>query len=114
MPIEAVAAVIECKSKCVTWQETYDEEGNLIEGGMAAWCSSIERLRTSRDSITRMAAGTVIFGTTYNGNQVYETSTQTSTRPIRIFCGYQTYMSPEIKTKMEEFFTGMVYDVGSL
>lgn len=78
VPIEAVAAVIECKSK------------KLDSGSLEKWCESIEGLRTSRRSIARMATGMVIDGNMYTVNRCSDTSTQTSTRPIRIFCGYDS------------------------
>lgn len=92
IPIEAVAAVIECKSSSVTWsagKKTKVEAGDS-KGGLDDWLASINQLRTSRESIVRMAAGAVIEGITYTKHSDIIDSTQTSTRPIRIFCGYQT------------------------
>lgn len=79
IPIEAVAAVVECKSS---------DASNIGQ-----WCEKIKKLRTSQQSIVRMAAGIVIDGAMENRNQnpnSLHQSTQTSTRPIRIFCGYAT------------------------
>lgn len=79
VPIEAVAAVIECKSTSVT------------DNTMKEWCKSIEALRTSRESIVRLATGTLMDGKTYVAKRAPSAeSTQTSTRPIRIFCGYNS------------------------
>lgn len=102
VPIEAVAAVIECKSTRVFSRETDDDK--YKEEGLAVWCSSIRILRTSRESIARMATGTVIKGKADRGGEPFLTSTQTSTRPIRIFCGYKTKMSPRVKETIEDFF----------
>lgn len=108
VPIEAVAAVVECKSTSIKFQEENTETGK-VEAGMTAWCNSIEQLRTSRESIARMATGTVVNGNTYTANTPLEgipSSTQTSTRPIRIFCGYNTKLSDESEKskKIFEFF----------
>lgn len=108
VPIEAVAAVVECKSTSIKFQEENTETGK-VEAGMTAWCNSIEQLRTSRESIARMATGTVVNGNTYTANTPLEgipSSTQTSTRPIRIFCGYNTKLSDESEKskKICEFF----------
>lgn len=111
VPIEAVAAVVECKSTSIKFQEENTETGK-VEAGMTAWCNSIEQLRTSRESIARMATGTVVNGNTYSEKKPLEenssstqtciqTSTQTSTRPIRIFCGYNTELSDESKKRKE-------------
>lgn len=106
VPIEAVAAVIECKSTSLTFQEE-DQKSGKKESGMTAWCNSIEKLRTSRESITRMASGTIVEGKTYGPNSnALVTSTQTSTRPIRIFCGCKTELGEdsEKKKKIHDFF----------
>lgn len=108
VPIEAVAAVVECKSTSIKFQEENTETGK-VESGMTAWCNSIEQLRTSRESIARMATGTVVNGNTYTANTPLEgisSSTQTSTRPIRIFCGYNTELpdKSEKRKKICEFF----------
>ncbi len=89
IPIEAVAAVIECKSSSVTLSKEDDSKG----GGLDAWCQSITGLQTANNGIARMAASMIINGT-QNGSG--RPSTQTATRPIRIFCGYQT------KTHLDE------------
>ena len=64
IPIEAVAAVVECKSK------------NVGEKKIKIWQKRIEELRTRGKSIARMA------------NQIVDSTvaTQKSTRPIRILC----------------------------
>lgn len=67
IPIEAVVAVIECKSKSMKLEKLKD------------WAESIERLQTSNKSVVRMAHK-VICG---SQNPVI---TQTATRPLRILC----------------------------
>jgi len=64
IPIEAVAAVVECKSK------------NVGEKKIKIWQKRIDELRTRGKSIARMA------------NQIVDSTvaTQKSTRPIRILC----------------------------
>ena len=64
IPIEAVATVVECKSKSVEEEQ------------IKTWQNRIEELRTAGESIARMA------------NQIVDSTvaTQKSTRPIRILC----------------------------
>ena len=64
IPIEAVATVVECKSKSVEEEQ------------IKTWQKRIEELRTRGKSIARMA------------NQIVDSTvaTQKSTRPIRILC----------------------------
>lgn len=64
IPIEAVAAVVECKSR------------NLVENGLKTWCESIVSLKTADESIARLA----------NMIAIGPVPTQGSTRPIRILC----------------------------
>ena len=64
LPIEAVAAVIECKSSSM------DKEI------LRAWISSIKALRTSNKSYIRMI-GKIVCG------EIEPTITQTATRPLR-------------------------------
>lgn len=94
IPIEAVAAVVECKSSYINNE------------GLDEWCKSIEKLRTSRESIVRMATGTVIGGNAYGikRGEPNKLSTQTSTRPIRIFCGYQSEIGKYYNETMKRFF----------
>lgn len=104
VPIEAIAAVVECKSTKIQFSEE-DAEGNEIEAGLAVWCDSIERLRTSTESVVRMATGTIIEGKNYSfNNQPSTKSTQTSTRPIRIFCGYETHIAKKNVPYIEKRF----------
>lgn len=99
VPIEAVAAVVECKSETAVIDK---------------WSDSIDNLKTSQNSIVRMATGIMV-----NGKQISSSkdlkptktsaptqtsapiSTQTSTRPIKIFCGYNTEL--KIEKIMEKF-----------
>ncbi|ADY55580.1 hypothetical protein Sgly_1266 [Syntrophobotulus glycolicus DSM 8271] len=67
IPIEAVAAVVECKST----SRGIDD--------LKKWCDSIAKLQTSRDAVARMHG----YIATSNLEQP---STQTGTRPMRISC----------------------------
>lgn len=116
VPIEAVAAVIECKSTKIKLKEK-DSDGIEREAGLKVWCESIQNLRTSMESVVRMATAAVIEGRSYAGSgknkeEKKQTaqkkpnfSTQTSTRPIRIFCGYETHISEQdLSTIRDELF----------
>jgi len=74
IPIEAVAAVIQCKSTGID--------------GVCKWTKSIDKLRTSNDAITRIH-GAISTGVDKNRKQ-----TQTSTRPIKILCHMSNRKSP--------------------
>lgn len=82
VPIEAVAAVVECKS------QRPDKET------LESWLGSIAKLRTSQQSIVRMATAIVVDGVNYpegnHSNRPQQSHMQSSTRPIRIFCGYKS------------------------
>lgn len=67
IPIEAVAAVVECKSQ------------SHKEDAIEKWVKAIQNLKTSSDSIARIAS--------MISNKAVPT--QKSTRPIRIFCALQ-------------------------
>lgn len=71
IPIEAVAAVVQCKSQNVE----IDEDIKNIK----KWCDSINNLNTSGDSITRLAQLMSVGPAKY----------QTGTRPIKILCSLQ-------------------------
>lgn len=109
VPIEAVAAVIECKSTKITLKEK-GSDGKERNAGLKVWCESIQKLRTSMESVVRIATGAVIEGGNYAGEAGPKkpySSTQTSTRPIRIFCGYETKIPNtdlvEIKENLFDF-----------
>ncbi len=115
VPIEAVAAVIECKSTTIEFEKKC-EDGRTIESGLALWCNQISQLRTSLESVARMATGTVVDGKSYGRakkeenrddggkkEQIYY-STQTSTRPVMIFCGFETEISKKNWVEMEKRF----------
>lgn len=93
IPIEAVAAVVECKSTSPGAEQ------------LANWVSSIKKLRTSIESVTRMAAGIsfngLLYGNSASPNQSSKTSAQTSTRPIRILCGYESAVKEEIRKEFD-------------
>ncbi|WP_261665548.1 DUF6602 domain-containing protein [Fusobacterium necrophorum] len=68
IPVEAVAAVIQCKSK------------ELDKKILKNWVKSIDDLKTSPNSIVRLATNIHV------GNLDSETSTQSATKPIKILC----------------------------
>ncbi|MNC28689.1 hypothetical protein D3C75_769080 [compost metagenome] len=76
VPIEAVSAVIECKSQTI--------DADVLEN----WAKSIKDLKTSVDSVARMA--TLI--------AIQPPLTQQSTRPIRILCALKEECPPKVKT----------------
>ena len=112
IPIEAVAAVVECKSGSVSFSSAsegkqeksreMEEEEKKSFSTLDDWCNRIKELHTSQKSIARMATGTVIDGILENG-KTPQPSSQTSTRPIRIFCGYETKASIERLLELFDF-----------
>lgn len=78
IPIEAVAAVIQCKSTSVD------------KKSLGEWAESIKILRTSERAVARLA-------TMFSTGPVL---TQPSTRPILILCALKT----EISNELEELF----------
>jgi hypothetical protein len=87
IPIEAVAVVVQCKSK------------EIKSGKLSTWVKSIEKLKTSLNSIARMQAG-IICGERLDKARK---TTQTSTRPIRILCCTREQDFPK-NHKMKEKF----------
>ncbi|WP_270168191.1 DUF6602 domain-containing protein [Paenibacillus sp. SYP-B4298] len=78
IPIEAVAAVVECKSHA------------LKEKALKKWVNSIEELRTNDLSIARLAQSIA----------TRAVLTQSSTRPIRILCALEN----EVKESIARLF----------
>lgn len=76
IPIEAVAAVIQCKSNKIVAKEVED------------WKKTIDNLFTSMDSVARMANKMVD-----NNVASKESAMQTATRPIKILCAMATTKS---------------------
>ncbi|WP_313961451.1 DUF6602 domain-containing protein [uncultured Parvimonas sp.] len=72
IPIEAVAAVVQCKST------------NLKKNILLNWTNSIKNLQTSNDSIVRLATYINV------GRESNDVSTQTATKPIKILCHIPT------------------------
>ena len=72
IPIEAVTAVVQCKSRAL------DKE-NLLN-----WIKSINKLQTSNDSIVRLATYIHV------GRESSCNATQTATRPIKVLCHIPT------------------------
>ncbi|MEK4372386.1 DUF6602 domain-containing protein [Paenibacillus sp. FSL R5-0473] len=77
VPIEAIAAVIECKSQ------------SLKVGSLKKWAKSITSLKTSGDSIARIAPGIAL--------GVEGVRSQKSTRPLRILCALEENCGDDIK-----------------
>ncbi|RAI89594.1 hypothetical protein DET54_11462 [Paenibacillus pabuli] len=75
VPIEAIAAVIECKSQ------------KLDAIALEKWAESIKALKTSTGSIARLATSIAM----------EPVKTQKATRPIRILCALQENCSDNIK-----------------
>ena len=72
IPVEAVAAVIQCKSR------------NLSSEDLAEWADSIDVLKTSNDSIVRLA--TYVHIGKLQEEDGRNNAIQTATRPIKILC----------------------------
>lgn len=76
IPIEAVAAVVQCKSKNV---ESSNKDENK---GISEWVKSIDNLITSLDSVARLSTNMCDNA----DKDIKHKSTQTATRPIKILC----------------------------
>ena len=72
IPVEAVAAVVQCKSR------------NLNPEDLKEWADSIDVLKTSNDSIVRLA--TYIHIGKLKEDDSKNNAIQTATRPIKILC----------------------------
>ena len=72
IPVEAVAAVVQCKSR------------NLNPEDLEKWAYSIDALKTSNDSIVRLATYIHIGKLQEEGSR--NNAIQTATRPIKILC----------------------------
>ncbi|WP_238943993.1 DUF6602 domain-containing protein [Seramator thermalis] len=81
IPIEAVAVVIQCKSF------------TLDDKNLTAWVETINQLKTSNNSIARLANSIAI-------NE--SVLTQKSTRPIKILC-YLSEQNPDQKAENRDF-----------
>lgn len=74
IPIEAVAAIVECKSQ------------NINAGTIKAWYESIVKLRTATGSTARLA----------NQIAIGPVPSQQSTRPLRILCSMSENVGKEV------------------
>ena len=72
IPVEAVAAVVQCKSR------------NLNPEDLEEWADSIDVLKTSNDSIVRLATYVHIGKLQEEGSR--NSAIQTATKPIKILC----------------------------
>lgn len=79
VPIEAIAAVIECKSQHVNAEQ------------IEKWSESIKKLKTSSQSVARMA--------TFIAHDAVRA--QKSTRPIRILCALDEDCSEQVKKHLD-------------
>lgn len=87
IPIEAVAAVVQCKSNTIN---------KKVANAIIEWEKSIDSLFTSMDSVARIAVKMV------DNNEASAKSTmQTATRPIKILCAMATMKS--LKQFEEDF-----------
>ena len=86
IPIEAVAAVVECKSKVLRKRE---------EVQLKMWCEGIKSLKTAKQSIARLATGI----------STGPALTQQGTRPIRVLCALNPKISPEIQDMFDFVLT---------
>lgn len=90
VPIEAVAVVVECKSK--------DSDKEHLE----EWINRIESLQTSDLGIARM----VQFVQSKEAEDSNSSKTQTATKPIKIFCGLESRsIANEIAEKFDFVLT---------
>lgn len=88
IPIEAVAAIIECKS---TDRLSKGGEGKYL---LEEWLESINKLKTAKDSIARMAVSL----------SVEPPLTQTATRPITINCYLSTKKKSGKSDQLDDLF----------
>ena len=86
IPIEAVAAVVQCKSR------------SLDRDDLSNWTDSINNLQTSNDSIVRLA------GYIHVGRESSCKATQTATRPIKVLCHIPTDETSKDNICDEEHF----------
>jgi hypothetical protein len=77
IPIEAVAVVVQCKSN------------RLNIGKLKEWDDSIEKLRTSLNSVVRIAGRDLVDSSCLDPDPNRKNS-QTATRPIKILCSTMT------------------------
>jgi hypothetical protein len=87
IPIEAVAAVVQCKSR------------NLDKGVLTKWVKSIKRLKTSNDSVARLT-NFIHVGAEDDKSKL----TQTATTPIQILCYISDEKSNDAKNDLKGVF----------
>ncbi|MEB3012423.1 DUF6602 domain-containing protein [Parvimonas sp. D2] len=86
IPIEAVAAVVQCKSR------------SLDNVDLLNWTDSIDNLQTSNDSIVRLATYIHI------GKESICDAIQTATKPIKILCHIPTNETSNDDTNGRKYF----------
>lgn len=110
IPIEAVAVVVQCKSKIESKgeekEQLKDENGKNRETmtqNLQKWAKSITNLKTSLDSVTRTITDLVDnYDEDLLNNPYNKSLTQTSSRPIRILCATKIHQSM-METLKENF-----------
>lgn len=106
IPIEAVSVVIQCKSKIShSGEQVIDKNGDIkndIFENIKNWVASINKLKTSLDSVARMAAYIVD-----NNEDAKTPLTQTATRPIKILCA--TDITGGIREELSKRFDILLY-----
>lgn len=114
IPIEAVAVVVQCKSKIAnesdkgTVPQPQDEVGKhreTMSENLKKWVESIADLKISLDSVTRTITDLVdnSAGELLGAKNL----TQTSTRPIRILCA--TQIAEPMRAQLAEKFDILLY-----
>lgn len=99
IPIEAVSVVIQCKSKV---------KGKAMQVNLNEWTDSIDRLKTSLDSVSRIITDLVDnHDETLVNDKRNKNMTQTSTRPVKILCA--TGITGPMKEKLKEKFDILLY-----
>ena len=90
IPVEAVAATVQCKS------------GKLVTKILKEWVNAIDALKTSNDSIVRLATYVNIGKLQEEGGR--NNAIQTATRPIKILCHIPTNKSKTDNSKGRDKF----------
>ena len=98
IPIEAVLLVVQCKSKV---------KGKRMKTNLTEWVDSIDQLKTSLDSVSRIISDLVDNHDETLAKEPNKNMTQTSTRPIRILCA--TGIADSLKQDLKKKFYILLY-----
>lgn len=115
IPIEAVSVVIQCKSQIRGKAEQGIERQNVdkkkrksMYENLKDWVSSIDRLKTSLDSVLRTITELIDNGDdTHSLHGGMDNLAQTSTRPVKILCA--TAICDPVKKELEKDFDILLY-----